>query len=733
MPIALSLLLVLFFLLMNAFFVAAEFSLVRVRKSQVEILVDEGRKGAKYTKLVADNVNAYLSACQLGITLASLALGWLGEPAVSALFEPLFKALNVPEAATHGISIVIGFVIITALHIVVGELIPKSLAIFSTERYALFTATPLVWFYRITYPVMWLFNSITNGVMKMLGHDVANEHEVYTDEEIKLLIDESTESGLIDPEQNEYVDNIFDLGDKDAEAIMTPRTDVVCIDLDDPLEESLQTVLQYKYTRYPVCRGSKDRIVGFVHVKDLYTMPKDATVDDLRVRMIQAVPEGVPIAKLLQTLQEKRTKIAVVIDEHGGTAGIVTMSDIMEQIVGRIDDEYAHGGSDEIVQLDDGSYLIDGSRAHRFRASRVRGMRDGGRPAAHRVRPYPRRGRFRDHRGRRRQGHVHRSRHGPPPHRQDSGGARARSGKRRKLNDFRPRQQWRGFLLRALSHLHAGETLGVVPQHVLQLVLREAGGDELVVFRRRAPHGVVRAEHDAVGAPHARQLHRAALPQEELGARRVHEQVVGVMQDVVAHFIARPATEVRRVHHEVGERFQHVHQAARMRVVVTVVARVDDDGQAPLYHLVHVHESRVVHVHVLRVGMQLHALESQADGAFDFLLGLGIVLVHSHEPDELGMLPALLGDEVVDGLHAARRRGHRMHDEVRDGRMLLRGQQVLHRAFAEHVDEVEVAHGVDRSRGDLVGIYVSMGIDHCHGGAPSRRAVSAARCETASS
>ncbi len=340
MPIALSFAArSVFFLLMNAFFVAAEFSLVRVRKSQVEILVDEGRKGAKYTKLVADNVNAYLSACQLGITLASLALGWLGEPAVSALFEPLFKALNVPEAATHGISIVIGFVIITALHIVVGELIPKSLAIFSTERYALFTATPLVWFYRITYPVMWLFNSITNGVMKMLGHDVANEHEVYTDEEIKLLIDESTESGLIDPEQNEYVDNIFDLGDKDAEAIMTPRTDVVCIDLDDPLEESLQTVLQYKYTRYPVCRGSKDRIVGFVHVKDLYTMPKDATVDDLRVRMIQAVPEGVPIAKLLQTLQEKRTKIAVVIDEHGGTAGIVTMSDIMEQIVGRIDDE----------------------------------------------------------------------------------------------------------------------------------------------------------------------------------------------------------------------------------------------------------------------------------------------------------------------------------------------------------------------------------------------------------
>ena len=363
MPVALSLFLVLFFLLMNAFFVAAEFSLVRVRKSQVEILVDEDRSGAKYTKLVADNVNAYLSACQLGITLASLALGWLGEPAVSQLIEGPLLAIGLPEAAIHGIAIAIGFVVITALHIVVGELIPKSLAIFSTERYALFTATPLVWFYRITYPIMWLFNSITNGVMKLLGHDIANEHEVYTDEEIKLLIDESTESGLIDPEQNEYVDNIFDLGDKDAEAIMTPRTNVICLDLEDSLEENLALIMQYKYTRYPVCRGNKDRIVGFVHVKDLYTLPPDSTMEDLRIRTIQAVPEGIPIAKLLQILQAKHTKIAVVIDEHGGTSGIITMSDIMEQIVGRIDDEYAHGGSEDVVRLDDGSYLVDGSMA----------------------------------------------------------------------------------------------------------------------------------------------------------------------------------------------------------------------------------------------------------------------------------------------------------------------------------------------------------------------------------
>ena len=361
MPVALSLFLVLFFLLMNAFFVVAEFSLVRVRKSQVEMAVDEGKAGSKYAKLVADNVNAYLSACQLGITLASLALGWLGEPAVSALIHPALAALGLPDAAISAIAVAIGFIIITALHIVVGELIPKSLAIFSTERYALFTAGPLVWFYRITYPIMWLFNSITNGVVRLAGHDPANEHEVYAAEEIQMLIDESSESGLIDPEQHEFVDNIFELDDKDAEAIMTPRTDVVFLDLEDSLEDNLEAVVRYKYTRYPVCRDGKDHVVGFVHVKDLYGMPKESTNDDLPIRPLQAVPESVPIAKLLQTLQQKRTEIALVVDEHGGTAGIVTMSDIMEQIVGRIDDEYSHGDSDEVVTLKDGSYLVDGS------------------------------------------------------------------------------------------------------------------------------------------------------------------------------------------------------------------------------------------------------------------------------------------------------------------------------------------------------------------------------------
>ena len=223
------------------------------------------------------------------------------------------------------------------------------------------TATLLVWFYRITYPVMILFNGITNTVVRLFGHDPANEHDVYTDEELRLLIDESTESGFIDPDQNEFFDNIFDLSDKDAEVIMTPRTDMVCLDLEKPLEENLETISQHKYTRYPVCRGSKDDIVGFVHMKDLYGLPVDTPIEDWKLREIPAVPETISIARLLGTMQERRTEICVVIDEHGGTAGIVTMSDVMEQIVGRIEDEYVHYPDEDVVMLHDGTYLVDGA------------------------------------------------------------------------------------------------------------------------------------------------------------------------------------------------------------------------------------------------------------------------------------------------------------------------------------------------------------------------------------
>lgn len=361
MDIAISLVLVVAFLLMNAFFVVAEFSLVRVRKSQIEIAIDEGKKGAKNAKVITDNINAYLSACQLGITLASLALGFLGEPAFSALIHPVLSMIGLSDALISAIAIAFGYIVMTTLHVVIGELIPKSFAIFSTEKYALFSATPLLVFYKVIYPVMWVFNGITNFVVKLFGHDPASEHEIYTGDEIKLLLDESTEGGLIGEDANEIVDNVIDMGEKDACAIMTPRIDMVCLDTEDTLEENLDVIRQYKYTRYPVCRGSKDYIVGFVHIKDLYDLGHSAPMDQWPIRDIPAVPETAPMMKVLEVMQDQRTEITAVVDEHGGTAGIVTMSDIMEQIVGRIDDEYMHEADDEVVTLADGSLLIDGS------------------------------------------------------------------------------------------------------------------------------------------------------------------------------------------------------------------------------------------------------------------------------------------------------------------------------------------------------------------------------------
>lgn len=358
--IGIYLVLVVLFLLMNAFFVVAEFSIVRVRKSQIELAVEEGKKGAKQAQEIVTNVNAYLSACQLGITLASLALGWLGEPVFAALVRPIFVLLRLPEAIVPAVAIAVGYFLMTTLHVVVGELIPKSIAIFSTESYALHTSRPLMIFYRVTYPVMWLFNTITNGVVKLLGHDPSDEHDVYSGDEIKLLVDESTASGLIDPEQNEYVDNVLDLGDKDAEAIMTPRTDVTFIDINDSAEENLETINRYSYSRYPVCDGDADHLVGFVHMKDLFGIDKKTPMRQWPIRNLIAVPETCSISKMIQELSSNRTEICVVVDEHGGTAGIATLADVLEQIVGRIDDEYRHEADDAVKQQADGSFKLDG-------------------------------------------------------------------------------------------------------------------------------------------------------------------------------------------------------------------------------------------------------------------------------------------------------------------------------------------------------------------------------------
>lgn len=361
--IIIDILLVIFFVLMNAFFVTAEFALVKVRKSQIDILAAGGRRGAKYAQIAVKDLNLYLSACQLGITLASLALGWIGEPAVSAIIGPVLSWIGLGSATIHTISIVVGFLAITMLHIVIGELVPKSLAILNAEKFATATAMPLVYFYRLTYPIMWLFNTATNGLLKLMGYSaVSDGHEnAHSDEELQMLVEDSYKHGLIDKTEYTYVDNIFEATDKVVRDVMMPRPDMVCLFKGDGADKMIETAIREKYTRYPVCEGSRDNVVGFINIRDVYEkriQGNSFTVEGL-IRPIIIVPDSMPINDLLKKFQKEKENIAVVIDEYGGTAGLVTMEDILEEIVGSLCDEYDEEEK-EIEPLDDHTFLVKG-------------------------------------------------------------------------------------------------------------------------------------------------------------------------------------------------------------------------------------------------------------------------------------------------------------------------------------------------------------------------------------
>jgi CBS domain containing-hemolysin-like protein len=359
-----NVLLILFFVLMNAFFVVAEFAMVKVRKSRLEVLSSEGSVTAKYAYKLVNDLNNYLSACQLGITLASLALGWIGEPTVSKIISPLLYSMGLSESVVHSISVFVGFFIVTGLHIVLGELVPKSLAILSTDKFATATAMPLLFFYKATYPIMWLFNHTTNLILKLMGYSLADEQEAaHTDDEIKILVEESYKHGLIDKSEYTYVDNIFEFTDKNIKDVMIPRTDMVCVYKDDSYESILQTAMKEKYTRYPVCEKDKDNVIGFIHIRDLYEqkiLNNDKNIDSI-TRNIISVPEGMPINDMLKKFQKEKGNIAVVIDEYGGTAGIVTLEDILEEIVGNLRDEYDDEDEEkEIDIIDNNTYLVKG-------------------------------------------------------------------------------------------------------------------------------------------------------------------------------------------------------------------------------------------------------------------------------------------------------------------------------------------------------------------------------------
>lgn len=362
LPLGLSLPLILFLVLMNGFFVAAEFAMVKVRGSRIDTLASEGHSRAKLASHLTGNLDAYLSACRLGITIASLGLGWIGEPAIARVIEPLFVILGFHnEVVIHTVSFILAFTIITVLHIVLGELAPKTIAIRKAETITLLTATPLVYFYKLMYPFIRVLNGTANQLLKMTGIEPASEKDsAHTEDEIRILMKESHKNGLIDNTELTLVDNIFDFAETNAREIMIPRTEMICLNTNLSLADNKKIALEQMLTRYPVCENDKDNIIGFVHIKDLL---KDTThsLNDIRqiTRPITTVPESMQISTLLKLMQKRKSQISILIDEYGGTSGLVTLEDIMEEIVGEIQDEFDEE-REQLEKRDDNSYSISG-------------------------------------------------------------------------------------------------------------------------------------------------------------------------------------------------------------------------------------------------------------------------------------------------------------------------------------------------------------------------------------
>jgi CBS domain containing-hemolysin-like protein len=361
-----NLILIALLIALTAFFVATEFAIVKVRSSKIDQLIAEGKKGSIAAKKVVSHLDEYLSACQLGITITALGLGWLGEPTVEKILHPLFAYFELNEAVTQILSFGIAFALVTFLHVVVGELAPKTVAIQKAEAVTLLFAGPIIWFYRIMYPFIWFLNGSARVFVGIFGFKPASEHEeVHTEEEIRILLSESYKSGEINKNELKYVNNIFEFDERIAKEIMVPRKEIVSFSIEVNLQEIMDIIRKENFTRYPVVDGDKDNIKGFVNIKELLTetMISDPDPGDFTLRSfinpIITVIETIPIHDLLVKMQKERVHIAVLVDEYGGTSGIVTVEDILEEIVGEIRDEFDEDEVAEIRKLKDGHYLLD--------------------------------------------------------------------------------------------------------------------------------------------------------------------------------------------------------------------------------------------------------------------------------------------------------------------------------------------------------------------------------------
>lgn len=363
---------VFFLVFVNGFFVAAEFSLVGSRRTRITQLANEGHAGAKAAQNAIAHLDNYIAATQLGITLASLGLGWIGEPAVAHLIEPAFEATlghEMYETFGRAVSISIAFAFVTVLHIVLGELVPKSIALQRPEGTSIIVARPTSWFLWIFRPIIWVMNGIGNSIVKMLGFEAVDGHaQVHSAEELEMLVQSSREAGILQPSEEVLLRRVFDFNEVQVREIMQPRVDVMAFPLSISPADLLQRVKTEHFSRYPIYDGTLDSVVGVLHLKDLLdaviTNPEMLTKPDFSfdlrgiLREALFIPSTVSINQLLEQMQQKQIHLAVVIDEYGGMAGVLTLEDVLEQIVGEVQDEFDE--EEEQITEKDGLTILDG-------------------------------------------------------------------------------------------------------------------------------------------------------------------------------------------------------------------------------------------------------------------------------------------------------------------------------------------------------------------------------------
>ncbi|MGM0878919.1 MAG: hemolysin family protein [Bacillota bacterium] len=361
-----NLMLLVLLIALTGFFVATEFAIIRVRSSRIDQLITEGKKGAVAAKRVISHLDEYLSACQLGITVTALGLGWIGEPTVESLLHPLFVRFDLNESVTHILSFGIAFASVTFLHVVVGELAPKTVAIQKAETVTLLFSKPIIWFYKITYPFIWALNGSARFIVGLFGIKPASEHDVaHSEEELRILLSESYKSGEINKNELKYVNNIFEFDERIAKEIMVPRTEIVSISIDETFNDVINIIKYENYTRYPVVDGDKDNILGFLNIKEFLTAKVMNEDSDKNLKLesfinpVIRVIETIPIHDLLVKMQKERTHLAILIDEYGGTSGLVTVEDIIEEIVGEIRDEFDEDEIPEIRKLNEEHFILE--------------------------------------------------------------------------------------------------------------------------------------------------------------------------------------------------------------------------------------------------------------------------------------------------------------------------------------------------------------------------------------